>query len=121
LPNTTVALSIYSPFSFDEKNPPEFANGAIGRNGDQELGGAQWSEVEYERSPGCELVDDHRAVAMLRCAVLSFSLGTALRMLRNPTRLVPLGSGAGPILTAGCSGKRCANFSKNAWRFGYNI
>jgi hypothetical protein len=81
----------------------------------------QWSEVEYERSPGCELVDDHRAVAMLRCAVLSFSLGTALRMLRNPTRLVPLGSGAGPILTAGCSGKLCANFSKNAWRFGYNI
>jgi hypothetical protein len=58
---------------------------------------------------------------MLRCAVLSLSVGTALRMLRNPGRRLPLGSGAGPILTAGWSGKLCANLSKKACRFGYNI
>ena len=58
---------------------------------------------------------------MLRCAVLSLSVGTALRILRNPGLRFPLGRGAGPILTAGCGGKLCASFSKNARRFGYSI
>jgi hypothetical protein len=55
---------------------------------------------------------------MLRCAVLSLSVGTALRMFRNPGRRFPVGSGAGPILTAGSGGKLWASFSKNARRFG---
>jgi hypothetical protein len=58
---------------------------------------------------------------MLRCAVLSLSVGTALRIFRNPGLRSPLGSGAGPILTAGRGGKLYASFSKNAWQFGYNI
>jgi hypothetical protein len=58
---------------------------------------------------------------MLRCAVLSLSVGTALRMFHNPGRRLPLGSGAGPILNAGSGGKLWASLSKNARRFGYNI
>ena len=58
---------------------------------------------------------------MLRYAALSLSVGTALRMLRNPGRRFPLGTGAGPILNAGSGGKLWASFSKNARRFGYNI
>jgi hypothetical protein len=58
---------------------------------------------------------------MLRCAALKVSVGTALRMFRNPALCFPAGSGAGLILNAGCGGKLCASFSKNAWRSGYNI
>ena len=58
---------------------------------------------------------------MLRCAVLSVSVGTALRILRKPGLCSPLGSGAGPILIAGCGGKLSATFSKNARRSGYSI
>jgi hypothetical protein len=57
---------------------------------------------------------------MLRCAVLNVSVGTAFRIFRDPSRS-PLGSGAGPILIAGCIGKFSASFSKNARRFGYDI
>jgi len=58
---------------------------------------------------------------MLRCAVLSVSVGTALRKFRNPALCPPPGSGAGPILIVGCDDKLSANFSKNACRFGYDI
>jgi hypothetical protein len=58
---------------------------------------------------------------MLLCAVLNASVGTALRMFRDPGLRSPLGRGAGPILIAGCGGKLCASLSKKAWRFGYNI
>jgi hypothetical protein len=58
---------------------------------------------------------------MLRCAVLSDSVGTALRKFRNPALCSPLGSGAGPILIPGCGDKLSASFSKNACRFGYDI
>jgi hypothetical protein len=49
---------------------------------------------------------------MLRCAVLNVSVGTALRIFRNPSLRFPLGSGAGPILIAGCAGKCSATFLK---------
>jgi hypothetical protein len=55
---------------------------------------------------------------MLRCAVLNVSVGTACRIFRDPSLCFPLGSGAGPILIAGCAGKWSASFSKNACRFG---
>jgi len=42
---------------------------------------------------------------MLRCALLSVSVGTAFRILRDPGLCPPLGSGAGPILIVGCSDK----------------
>jgi hypothetical protein len=58
---------------------------------------------------------------MLRCALLKVSVGTALRKFRNPALRSPPGSGAGPILIAGCGGKLSASFSKNAWRSGYSI
>jgi hypothetical protein len=58
---------------------------------------------------------------MLRCAALKVSVGTALRIFRDPGLCSPLGSGAGPILIAGCGGKLSASFLKNAWRFGYGI
>jgi hypothetical protein len=58
---------------------------------------------------------------MLRCAVLNVSVGTAFRIFRDPSLRPPLGSGAGPILIAGCAGKFSASFSKNACRFGYAI
>jgi hypothetical protein len=58
---------------------------------------------------------------MLRCAVLNVSVGTAFRIFRDPSLGSPLGSGAGPILIAGCGGKLSATFSKNAWRSGYSI
>jgi len=58
---------------------------------------------------------------MLRCAVLRVSVGTALRKFDNPALCSPLGSGAGPILIAGCGGKLSATFSKNARRSGYSI
>jgi len=58
---------------------------------------------------------------MLRCAVLNVSVGTAFRIFRDPSLRFPLGSGAGPILIAGCAGKCNASFSKNACRFGYSI
>jgi hypothetical protein len=62
-----------------------------------------------------------RLAPMLLCAVLNASVGTALRIFRDPGLRFPLGRGAGPILIAGCGGKLCASFSKNACRFGYNI
>jgi hypothetical protein len=62
-----------------------------------------------------------RFAFMLRCAVLSASVGTALRKFRNPALGCPLGSGAGPILIAGCGDKLSASLSKNACRFGYDI
>jgi hypothetical protein len=58
---------------------------------------------------------------MLRCAALKVSVGTAFRKFRDPGLCSPLGSGAGPILIAGCGGKLRASFSKNAWRSGYGI
>jgi hypothetical protein len=58
---------------------------------------------------------------MLRCAVLNVSVGTAFRIFRDPSLRFPLGSGAGPILIAGCAGKRSASFSKSPYRFGYAI
>jgi len=61
---------------------------------------------------------DLRLDLMLRCAVLSFSADTAFRRLREPGLRSPLGSGAGPILSAGCSDKLSASLSKNAWRSG---
>jgi hypothetical protein len=53
---------------------------------------------------------------MLLCAVLNVSVGTALRMFRDPGLGRPLGSGAGPILIAGCTGKLNASLAKKAWR-----
>ena len=38
---------------------------------------------------------------MLRCALLSVSVGTTFRIWRDSGRCSPLGSGAGPILIAG--------------------
>jgi len=55
---------------------------------------------------------------MLRCALLSVSVGTAFRILRGPGLRSPLGSGAGPILIAGCSDKLTDSLAKNAWRSG---
>jgi hypothetical protein len=55
---------------------------------------------------------------MLRCALLSVSVGTAFRILRDPGLCSPLGSGAGPILIAGCSDKLRDSLAKNAWRSG---
>jgi hypothetical protein len=62
-----------------------------------------------------------RLEPMLLCAVLNASVGTALRIFRDPGLRSPLGKGAGPILIAGCGDKLCASFSKNAWRLGYSI
>ena len=62
-----------------------------------------------------------RLFPMLRCAVLRLSVGAALRIFRNPGLRSPLGTGAGPILIAGCGGKLSASFSKNACLLGYNI
>jgi len=53
--------------------------------------------------------------------VLKVSVGTALRKFCNPALCSPPGSGAGPILIAGCGGKLSATFSKNARRSGYSI
>jgi hypothetical protein len=53
---------------------------------------------------------------MLLCAVLNISVDTALRIFRDPGLGCPLGSGAGPILIAGCSGKLNASLAKKAWR-----
>jgi hypothetical protein len=58
---------------------------------------------------------------MFRCAVLNVSVGTAFRIFLDPSLCPPLGSGAGPILIAGCAGKFSASLSKNARRFGYAI
>jgi hypothetical protein len=55
---------------------------------------------------------------MPRCALLSVSVGTAFRILRGPGLCSPPGSGAGPVLIAGCSGKLTDSLAKNAWRFG---
>jgi hypothetical protein len=49
------------------------------------------------------------------------SVGTAFRIFRDPSLRPPLGSGAGPMLIAGCAGKFSASLSKNACRFGYAI
>jgi hypothetical protein len=57
---------------------------------------------------------------MLLCAVLNVFV-TASRVFRDPALRSPLGTGAGPIFNAGCGGKLSASFSKNAWRFGYDI
>jgi hypothetical protein len=51
---------------------------------------------------------------MLRCAVLSISVGTAFRIFRDPGLRPPPKSGAGPILIAGCGDKLSASFSKKA-------
>jgi len=67
------------------------------------------------------VVNCDRLAPLLLCAVLKASVGTALRIFRDPGLRSPLGRGAVPILIAGCGGKLCASFSKNAWRFGHNI
>jgi len=51
---------------------------------------------------------------MLRCAVLSISVGTAFRILRDPSLRSPLESGTRPILIAGCGDNLSASFSKKA-------
>jgi peptidoglycan/LPS O-acetylase OafA/YrhL len=58
---------------------------------------------------------------MLLCAVLNVSVDTALLIFRDPSLGCPLGSGAGPILIAGCNGKLNATLAKKAWRLGYDI
>ncbi len=55
---------------------------------------------------------------MLRCALLSISAGTAFRILRDSGLCSPLGSGAGPILLAGCSDRLRDSLAKKAWRSG---
>jgi len=55
---------------------------------------------------------------MLRCALLSISVGTAFRILPDPGLCSPLGSGAGPILIAGCSDRLQDSLAKKAWRSG---
>jgi hypothetical protein len=55
---------------------------------------------------------------MRRCALLSVSVGTAFRILRDPGLCFPLGSGAGPILIAGCSDKLTDSLAKKARRSG---
>jgi hypothetical protein len=55
------------------------------------------------------------------CAVLNLSVDTAFRIFRDPGLGCPLGSGAGPILIAGCNGKLNASLAKKAWRLGYDI
>jgi hypothetical protein len=62
-----------------------------------------------------------RLAPMLLSVVLNASVGTALRIFRDPGLPSPLGRGAIPILIAGGGGKFCASLSKKAWRFGYNI
>ena len=64
---------------------------------------------------------DLRLAFILRCAALKVSVSTAFRKFRNPALCFPAGSGAGPILIAGCGGKLSASFLKNAWRSGYSI
>jgi hypothetical protein len=54
------------------------------------------------------------------CELLSVSVGTAFRILRDPGLCSPLGSGAGRILIAGCSDKLRDSLAKNAWRSGDN-
>jgi hypothetical protein len=54
-------------------------------------------------------------------AAEDFTEITAFRKFRNPALCFPAGSGAGPILIAGCGGKLSASFLKNAWRSGYSI
>ena len=58
---------------------------------------------------------------MLLCAVLNVSVGTAFRRFRDPGLGCPPGSGAGPILIAGCNGKLNATLAKKAWRLAYDI
>ena len=58
---------------------------------------------------------------MLRWAEHNVCVGTAFRMFRDPAPRTPLGKGAGLTLIAGREGKLSASFSKNAWRFGYDI
>ena len=58
---------------------------------------------------------------MLRCALLSVSVGTAFRILRDPGLCFPLGTGAGQTLIVGCSDKLRDSLAKNAWRSGWNI
>ena len=55
---------------------------------------------------------------MLRCALLSVSVGAAFRILRDPGLCSPLGRGAGRILIAGWSDKFTDSLAKNAWRSG---
>jgi hypothetical protein len=55
---------------------------------------------------------------MRRCAPLSVSVGTAFRILRDPGLCFPPGSGAGPILIAGCSDKLTDSLAKKARRSG---
>jgi hypothetical protein len=54
----------------------------------------------------------------LRCALHSVSVGTAFLILRGPDLCSPLGSGAGPILIAGCSDRVRDSLAKKAWRSG---
>src|SRR6267378_4437452 len=61
-------------------------------------------------------VKEQRLAFMLRWALLSVSVGTAFRILRDPGLCSPLGRGAGPILIAGCSDKLRDSLAKNAWR-----
>jgi hypothetical protein len=53
---------------------------------------------------------------MLLCALLNFSVKTAFRIFRDPGLGCPPGSGAGPILMAGCNGRLNATLSKKARR-----
>jgi hypothetical protein len=55
---------------------------------------------------------------MRRCALLSASVGTAFRILRDPGLCFPLGSGAGPSLIAGWSDKLTETLAKKARRSG---
>jgi hypothetical protein len=59
-----------------------------------------------------------RVAPMLLCAVLNVSVGTALRIFRDPGLGCPPGSGAGPILMAGFNGRLDATLSKKARRLG---